>query len=129
MAKVGGEVDAFCSKCQLLLAHTVIAMVGAVPVKVECNTCRTVHRFRGPSTATKSPAARKTRASPEAAFDELMATHTGAPRRYAPTELFAKDDVLDHPTFGRGVVSAVKAPGKVEVTFRTGLKTLVHGKH
>jgi hypothetical protein len=127
MAKVGGEVDAFCSRCQLLLAHTVIAMVGAVPVKVECNTCRNVHRFRGASTAAKSPAARKPR-SPAVSFDELMASQTGAPRRYVPTELFAAGDVLDHGTFGRGLVSGLKAPGKVEVTFRTGVKTLVHGK-
>jgi hypothetical protein len=127
MAKVGGEVDAFCSRCQLLLAHTVIAMVGAVPVKVECNTCRNVHRFRGATTATKTPAARKPR-SPAVSFDELMATQTGAPRRYAASDLFAAGDVLDHATFGRGLVSGLKAPGKVEVTFRTGVKTLVHGK-
>jgi hypothetical protein len=127
MAKVGGEVDAFCSRCQLLLAHTVIAMVGAVPVKVECNTCRNVHRFRGASTAAKSPAARKPR-SPAVSFDELMATQTGAPRRYVPSDLFAAGDVLDHATFGRGLVSGLKDPGKVEVTFRTGVKTLVHGK-
>ncbi len=127
MAKVGGEVDAFCSRCQLLLAHTVIAMVGAVPVKVECNTCRNVHRFRGPTTAAKSPAARKPR-SKAVSFDELMATQTGAPRRYTPSDLFAAGDVLDHATFGRGLVSGLKDPGKVEVTFRTGVKTLVHGK-
>ena len=128
MAKVGGEVDAFCTRCQLLLAHTVIAMIGAVPIKVECNTCRNVHRFRRASTAAKGPAARTTRRVPAVSFDELLASQAGEPRRYAPTVLFAAGDVLDHATFGRGFVSGVKAPGKVEVTFRTGLKTLVHGK-
>jgi hypothetical protein len=128
MAKVGGEVDAFCTRCQLLLAHTVIAMVGAVPVKVECNTCRNVHRFRGPSTAAKGPAARTTRRAPAVSFDEMLAGQTGEPRRYAPTVLFAAGDVLDHATFGRGFVSGLKAPGKVEVTFRAGVKTLIHGK-
>ena len=58
----------------------------------------------------------------------MLAGQTGEPRRYAPTVLLAAGDVLDHATFGRGFVSAVKAPGKVEVTFRTGVKTLVHGK-
>jgi hypothetical protein len=128
MAKVGGEVDAFCTRCQLLLAHTVIAMIGAVPVKVECNTCRNVHRFRGASIATRSPAARTSRRAPAVSFDEMLAGHAGAPRRYAPTVLFVAGDVLDHASFGRGFVSGVKGPGKVEVTFRTGLKTLVHGK-
>ena len=78
-------------------------------------------------TAVKSPAARKPR-SPAVSFDELMATQAGAPRRYIPSDLFAAGDVLDHATFGRGLVSGLKAPGKVEVTFRTGVKTLVHGK-
>ena len=51
MAKVGGEVDAFCTKCELVLAHTVHAMVGGGPVKVECNTCHGVHRYKDPSGA------------------------------------------------------------------------------
>ena len=48
MVKVGGEVDAFCTKCQLTLAHTVHAVVSGRPVKVECNTCHGVHRYRDP---------------------------------------------------------------------------------
>ncbi len=128
MAKVGGEVDAFCTRCQLLLAHTVIAMVGAVPVKVECNTCRNVHRFRGASTAAKHPATRSPRGGAKVSFEEMLAGQSGEARRYAPTVLFATGDVLDHATFGRGFVSGVKDPGKVEVTFRIGVKTLVHGK-
>ena len=47
MVKVGGEVDSFCTKCQLVLAHTVHAVVGGRPVKVECNTCHGVHRYKG----------------------------------------------------------------------------------
>src|SRR5512132_2916008 len=47
MVKVGGEVDSFCTKCEMTLAHTVIAMVEGRPVKVECNTCHGVHRYRG----------------------------------------------------------------------------------
>src|SRR5512147_1411968 len=91
MNRVGGEVDAFCSKCQLLLAHTVIAMVGAVPVKVECNTCRAVHKFRGASTTVPrrtTPREGKTTIS----FDELLASQKGAAQRYLPTVLFAAGD-------------------------------------
>jgi hypothetical protein len=128
MAKVGGEVDAFCTRCQLLLAHTVIAMVGTVPVKVECNTCRNVHRFRVASTTVRRPAAKTTRGGLTLSFDQMLATHTTVPRKYASTGLFASGDVIDHDSFGRGFISALKDPGKVEVTFRTGVKTLVHGK-
>jgi hypothetical protein len=128
MAKVGGEVDAFCSRCQLLLAHTVIAMVGAVPAKVECNTCHAVHAFRGGGTRPRAAHSASRRAAPSASFEQLLAAHAGPPRRYAPSERFDTGDVVDHPSFGRGFVSAPKDIGKVEVTFRTGVKTLVHGK-
>jgi hypothetical protein len=128
MAKVGGEVDAFCTRCQLLLAHTVIAMVGAVPVKVECNTCRNVHRFRGASTSVKRPATRTPRGGPSMSFEQMLAAYTAAPRQYASTGLFSTGDVVDHASFGRGFVSGMKDPGKVEVTFRSGVKTLIHGK-
>ena len=128
MAKVGGEVDAFGTRCQLLLAHTVIAMVGTVPVKVECNTCRNVHRFRGASATVRRPAAKPTRGGLTLSFDQMLASHTTVAKKYAATGRFASGDVIDHASFGRGFVSAVKDPGKFEVTFRTGVKTLVHGK-
>ena len=42
-------------------------------------------------------------------------------------EKFAVDQVIDHPTFGRGWVTAVR-PDKVDVTFRSFVKTLVHAR-
>jgi hypothetical protein len=38
------------------------------------------------------------------------------------------DDVIDHPTFGRGFVSAIRDAGKVEITFRSDVKVLVQGR-
>jgi len=129
MAKVGGEVDAFCSRCQLLLAHTVIAMVGAIPVKVECNTCRTVHKYRSAAAKPARPAhPAGVGRTASVSFDQMLASQAGPPRRYAPNESFTAGDVVDHPSFGRGFVSAQKDTGKVEVTFRAGVKVLVHGK-
>ena len=37
--RVGSNVDSWCGKCKLMLAHTVEAMVGAQPKRVNCNTC------------------------------------------------------------------------------------------
>ncbi len=129
MARVGGEVDAFCTRCQLELAHTVIAMVGPAPVKVECNTCHSVHRYRSGS-AARAPGAgsRASRPAASASFEEMLARQAGPLRRYSPADSFAAGDVVDHPSFGRGFVSAVKEAGKVEIVFRAGVKTLVHGK-
>jgi len=135
MTKVGGEVDSFCSKCELTLAHTVIAMVAGRPVKVECNTCHGVHRFRGPpggASPTGSVAMRKA-ARParekksEVEFEEALAAKKGAPLPYSPKRSFEVDQVVDHPTFGRGFVTTVR-DDKVEIAFRTDVKILIHGR-
>ncbi len=135
MSKVGGEVDSFCSKCELVLAHTVIAMVGPKPVKVKCNTCQGEHRYRalpGAAGPTASVAARKA-ARParekkvEISFEALLAERRKAAVPYSVKRTFSVDDVLDHPTFGRGFVTVVRTD-KVEVTFRSDVKVLVHGR-
>lgn len=135
MVKVGGEVDAFCTRCELTLAHTIHAVVSGSPVKVECNTCHTVHRYRGrpPASSGSGPAARAARETREraavVAFDALLAAKdvSGA-KPYSPRSSFAVDDVVDHPIFGRGFVSAVRDAGKIEVTFRSDVKILVHAR-
>ncbi len=128
MARVGGEVDAFCTRCELTLAHTVIAMVGGRPVKVECNTCHAVHRFRGDGAPSRVPPRSASRERAVASFEEVLRTkRLAAARRDSPGETFAVDDVVEHPTFGLGWVSSVRG-GKMEVTFRADVKTLVHGK-
>jgi hypothetical protein len=136
MLKVGGEVDAFCTRCDLTLAHTIIAMVDGRPVKVECNTCHAVHRFRGatPSGGSKGTGikavTRVPRAKPEVvSFDQLLAAKDmSTSRPYSPKTLFEVDQVIQHPIFGTGFVSVVRDGGKMEVVFRTDIKVLVHGK-
>jgi hypothetical protein len=143
MLKVGGEVDGFCTKCEMALAHTIIAMVDGRPVKVECNTCHGVHRFRGdvPGAAGAAPgrsngsaaaarAARPTRERPVTlSFEQaLREKNLAMAQRYSPRSTYQLDQVIEHPTFGIGWVSAVRDGTKVEVTFRTDVKVLVQGK-
>jgi hypothetical protein len=132
MVKVGGEVDALCTKCQLTLAHTVHAVVAGRPVKVECNTCHSVHRYRGSAGGGAGRAA-GTRAAPRekaavVGFEELLAKRRGEAVPYSPKRKFAVDEVVDHPIFGRGFVSALRDGGKIEVTFRSDVKLLVHAR-
>jgi hypothetical protein len=135
MIKVGGEVDALCSKCELTLAHTVIAMVGDKPAKVKCNTCKGEHKYRplaGAVTATGSVAKKKASRPPRekkvlVSFDEMLAAHKRPPVPYSLKRRFVVDDVLDHPTFGRGFVNAVRID-KIDVTFSAEPRVLVHGR-
>jgi hypothetical protein len=130
MVRVGGEVDAFCARCGLLLAHTVHAMVGPRPVRVECNTCHAVHAWRSPPGAPAVAAPRASRARARAlSFDDLLRTRDVARAApYSPRARYALDQVIEHPTFGTGLVTALKDASKVEVVFRGGVRVLVHGK-
>src|SRR5437588_9021934 len=44
--RVGGDVDAFCTRCKMELGHTILAMVGSRPARVRCNTCQGEHNYR-----------------------------------------------------------------------------------
>lgn len=140
--RTGGEIDAFCTKCDLNLAHTIIAMVGPKVERVQCNTCRAEHKYRGqqPLVKVQSFAAPKKPSTPKAAsgttrarpvvvtFDEqLKNKDLSRAKRYSTRETFVVDDVVDHPTFGLGIVTAVRGD-KVDIAFKQEDKTLVHGK-
>ncbi|HQY65402.1 MAG TPA: hypothetical protein PK141_28610, partial [Polyangiaceae bacterium] len=55
----GGEIDSFCTKCKILLNHRIIAMVGNLPVRVECSTCGSHHNYRPRAPGEKAPKAAK----------------------------------------------------------------------
>lgn len=138
--RTGGEIDAFCGKCELNLAHTIIAMVGPKVVKVKCNTCGSDHQYRGvqPLVKATSFAAPKKPSSgaaktPKAAVvtvswdDQFKGKDLTKAKKYSPRETFVVDEVVDHPTFGLGLVRAVRGD-KIEVGFKQEDKVLVHGK-
>ena len=61
--RAGGEVDAWCTKCKLVLNHRVIAMVAGTPVRVECSTCNgSHHNFRARAPGEKAPPKERRRA-------------------------------------------------------------------
>lgn len=130
MLKVGGEVDSFCTRCDLVLAHTIHAMVGPRPVKVECNTCHVVHAFRAPARGpTPKPAKARAVRGPVISFDEILRTKNLAMAvKYSPKTAFSIDQVIEHPVFGLGYVSTVLGGGKIQVTFRSDVKVLIHAR-
>ncbi|MFT3708835.1 MAG: hypothetical protein QM817_14390 [Archangium sp.] len=141
--RTGGEIDAFCGKCEMNLAHTIIAMVGPKVVKVKCNTCGSDHNYRGVQPLVKatsfaapkkpSAAASGVKKTPKAAVvtiswdEQFKGKDLTKAKKYSPRETFAVDDVVDHPTFGLGLVREVRGD-KIEVGFKQEDKVLVHGK-
>ena len=146
--KVGGEVDSYCTKCKMVLAHVVLAIWAGQIKRVRCNTCMGEHAFHraqpGASSAgssasprpvrAKSPAADKPKAAATGAiststYDELIADKDRSSARPFNLKLkFAVGDLVQHPTFGLGVVAAARGPDKIDVAFPGSIKTLQHNK-
>lgn len=130
---VGKDVDSWCPKCKLMLAHTIEAMVGTRITRVHCNTCKAQHAYRasqpGQSAARRSGGASRAAAAAPPDYAKLMRGRDPAKaRRYAVSERFTPTELLDHPTFGIGVVTGVKDGNKIEVVFPDGSKTLIHAR-
>ena len=124
----GGTVDSWCGKCKMVLAHTIEAMIGNKPARVHCNTCQSQHAYKASEPAKRAPRAQSTGARPSRYKTLVAGTNAGAAKAYSPKDTYQEGDVLQHPTFGVGVTTAVKDVSKIEVLFESGAKVLVHGR-
>ncbi len=54
--KVGEDIDAFCTKCQLDTIHVVVALKpdNTVPKRVECKSCHGQHMYRAPKLPSRT---------------------------------------------------------------------------
>ena len=138
MSQVGRNIDAFCTRCQLTLAHIVLYEVGGRVGGVKCKTCGAEHRFRGPAPdkgrsipavrrSGPAPAARTRTVRPADARQWEARNAAITPDvviwDYRITERYEKGDVINHPTFGRGFVESISGDG-MEVLFGAGRKRM-----
>ena len=139
MYSAGHDIDTYCSRCKLDLAHVIIALSAGQPVRVLCKTCNSEHAFRKPKRkttgVTKRAASKKSTTSApqgplstEAYHQLLSGRDLSRSRRYTIKETFEVDDVVDHKKFGIGLVTKMLGDQKIEVTFREGVKILIHDR-
>ena len=137
-ARVGSDIDSWCGKCKRILAHTIEAMVGDKPARVNCNTCKSQHTYKPHAPEASSQRAQKRegtdghRSQPAKRatnrYRSLSEAKSAAvAKAYSLQEQYEPGDVLEHPKFGRGITTSAKE-GKIEVLFESGPKTLVHGR-
>lgn len=74
--RLGDVIDDYCSRCQLLSNHSVVAMIGPEVKRVRCRTCNHEHNFRHGKLGRK-------RAKEPSAFEQLVAT-MGPPPNVPP---------------------------------------------
>jgi len=145
---VGEEIDSYCTSCKLVLAHQIVAFQDDKVEQVICKTCGKQHKYRPqapksgankgaktPRTArTTSPTKRKvvrTKSAKNisAKWEEMLVEHGSVePKAYAMDGVFEPDDMIEHPTFGRGFITDQRDDGKIEVFFKAGKKLLVSRK-
>jgi hypothetical protein len=126
--KVGGDIDAWCTKCKMTLGHTILAMVGTQAKRVRCNTCQGEHNYRGTSAPVKRVKAAAHDKPVVTSWEALVAKKdVSRARRYSTKERYGQDELLNHPVFGIGFVQEVRGD-KIQVAFKADVKTLVHGK-
>jgi hypothetical protein len=132
---VGSDVDAYCTKCKMVLGHTVAAMDGARPRRVKCNTCGGEHNYR-PTKPVGKVAAGKKADKPKAAprktrqtWEEVMQEASTRPRKtYSMAGTYSEGEWIEHATFGMGLVESVTPPNKITVKFADGPRNLVYNR-
>ena len=144
MTAVGEDIESVCGKCGDVW-HVVVAMVETDIAKVECKECKATHKYKPTGEAkkkadeekkaakkktTKKKTTRKPRKSAEPALPEgpRAEANDKPPQKYSIKGSFEIGDRVEHPSFGEGVVDGLPAPGKIEVYFTDGRKTLAAAK-
>lgn len=139
---VGKEIVCYCTRCKMDLGHTIMAAVGGAPARVMCRTCKSEHNYK-PKKGVSDPGATPKRSIPnrsgtakervvektvpiEVEWLRQMNANTNTLREYAANENFKVGDRIAHPTFGEGIVQKQIFPNKIEILFKSDLKTLIH---
>lgn len=93
--KVGEDIDAFCTKCQLDTIHVVVALKpdNTAPKRVECKSCHGLHMYRPP----KLPSRTAPVAQP-APINRSAAARNPAPPKPAKPAKAAKPTSVAPPT-------------------------------
>jgi DNA-directed RNA polymerase subunit RPC12/RpoP len=106
--KIGDRVDQMCITCNEERGHIVVCVSKTGKItRVSCPMCASRVTYRAGTTRSASP-------------------KHGAP--YDRTRVYRKGQVLMHPTFGEGEVTAIIEAQKMDVLFADRLRRMVHAQ-
>lgn len=147
---VGKDIFAVCGKCGDTW-HVIVALEGTKVTKVQCKFCNGYHRFKRsandptpvgappPKAAKKAAATRTTASGKKIAVkkptttpkrdEPLIEPNLDLPvRDYAMSATYQPGERIEHPKFGQGVVENFPEPGKMNVFFEDGRRTLAFAR-
>jgi hypothetical protein len=129
---VAENVMTLCMKCEMELNHVVVAHnAGGIVERVKCHTCGTEHKYR-PDKKTATKRASKKSISIQTQEVDLTKTFERLSKKfkekkplpYSMAGSFKNNDVIDHKTFGMGIVISA-SHDKMEVAFSDEPRILV----
>lgn len=108
---VGDRVEKFCVVCQEERGHVVVSVTKRLQIsRVSCPKCGTRSSFKsGAKLSSNHSAAR-----------------IGAP--YDRTRTYRTGQVMMHPMYGLGEVTAIIEPQKIDVLFADRIRRLIHSR-
>ncbi len=118
----GKNIVSYCGKCKVSRDHTIMTMDGETVAKVRCQNCGSMHKFSDPLAAQKVRKPRAKKGAGEAATAEIvwaasLAEAKGKERDYSMASKYRVGDIVNHQTFGKGIVMKLYA-NKCEMLFR-----------
>lgn len=139
--RVGGEIDAVCTRCRLVTNHRIVAMVDGLVKRVICLTCDSQHNYHQPPGEKRPAAAKVRRVSKDMkktsdpggggrVFAQWMQKRQQLsesqlqPRPYSLKDSYEVGEAIEHPKFGLGFVQRLIAANKMELMFENELKVL-----
>lgn len=127
---VAQNVVTLCTKCRMKLNHVVVAHdeKGTVE-RVRCLTCGSEHKYRTEKKKGAGKPTKKIPVAPKVDFSKIFEAlaekfKDKTPLSYSMSGSFKQDDVIDHQTFGMGIVTQAY-PDRMEVAFSDGPRILV----
>lgn len=128
----GAEIDAFCPKCKADTSHVVVHKYEDEIRRVQCTPCGDVHPYRKPRGADEEeapePVVKKRPAKAKPTWEQVMAKPRREIKPYVISQEYRDGDLISHPTFGAGFVTETIGPDKIEITFQSGRRILVHNR-
>lgn len=143
MSLTGENIDAYCLKCKLILAHVIMFKVNGIVSKVKCKTCSAEHKYR-----PEKQAAKKTAVLKPLTFKETIAKRVAAAKikvnnapmqwdlrnrkldsstpikDYSIHDQYRTREVINHSVFGLGFVERIASDKTMDVLFSDSVKLM-----
>lgn len=135
---VAQDIMTLCTKEKIDTWHVVMNHdASGIVDRVKCKACGSEHKYRrikvaapwasksSPRSTTKSSVSASLSGSQlqELWFKGIKAWGNKDPLKYDPAQRFEKAQVIEHPTFGKGLVQ-LRRENRIDVLFSSGLKVL-----